>query len=235
MLDPSKKNFDPRPSTRDSTNVKIDPLPFCQQSKEDELKALFDGDKILIGLDQLYSKLNPFPSGEENATVPQIENWNLAVLNHFRSLFKDTKPAVYDTGYSIAAQFSNERSQTTIWDDKYPGTCIRPDVEPHCGWDFVPTCDDQQPYLNGHDCVGSIGTEGQYPFPINLPWKYRLSWILGNNFAFEGCGWQCEGCGPFDPANPVTRHARQLLYSERIGMSWYINPNETWGRLLIKG
>ena len=64
----------------------------------------------------------------------------------------------------IRAMWSSERYHTRLWDEKYPdNTCVG-SSNPHCGAGFLPSVEDQQPYLPvGIDSCGKkSGSEGLF-------------------------------------------------------------------------
>jgi hypothetical protein len=148
----------------------------------------------MIGLRDLFYSINPF-ADVSRPTVTEIEKWNLEVINHYRRLL-GISPAENDRSLTLQAYWAQERMWSTIWDADYPGTlgtaygpCVG--MSPwnsHCGATFIPSCDDQQPYLNsGESCVTDTSfAEGVFPASNSWPWSVKLSKVLNNIVCSEG-------------------------------------------------
>lgn len=108
---------------------------------------------VIRGLKELYEATLPF-ADEYNPTVKEFEDWNLIVLNHFRTLMS-LNPVSYDQKLFIQAKFSDERKNLGLWDsytgtlDSAYGPCI-PGTNLHCGSTFIPNTAEQQPYWNDY-------------------------------------------------------------------------------------
>lgn len=97
------------------------------------------------GMKQLYDETRPFVD-PLNPTINELDQWNKVVLDYVRSLY-GMPPIQLDKNLFLTAQWSQERNQTTYWNDKYPENSCAAGAGAHCGWTFVPSAADQIPYL----------------------------------------------------------------------------------------
>lgn len=67
-----------------------------------------------------------------------------------------------------------------MWDEDYPDKTCAHSTNSHCGATFIPTAEDQEPYLPvGHPtCKKTAGAEGITSAPkSNIPWS--IKWVRG--------------------------------------------------------
>lgn len=191
---------------------------FCQ--------FLFPSMNTMRGLEEVYNRIKPF-ADEKNPTPAEIENWNLEVVRHLRRLTGVTVPIENDKCLYLQAQWSNERQETTFWDAKYPappnpndgpyygyyGPCqgVR---NPHCGFTFQPSCEEQAPYLNGQPCCPTTAKdEGKASVRKQIPWAMKLADVMQTYI--------CNGAanGPSD-GEGISGHAGPLFGATKMGLSW---------------
>lgn len=93
------------------------------------------------------------------------------------------------------ALWGDERKFTTDWDDEYPGTNgsaagpCEGSSNAHCGATFIPTPEDQAPYLPADHpgCSAESGSEGVFSGPkSNIPWAIKWSRGFCNTLLAEG-------------------------------------------------
>ena len=104
------------------------------------------------GLEQLYNTLQPFANPVQ-PTKGEIQNWNIAVINHFRALFgvppiAPSRRLYYEATWATARmwrrggvygnydRYGADATKGSCW-----GPC--PNGNPHCGACFVPSNADQ--------------------------------------------------------------------------------------------
>lgn len=117
---------------------------------------------VIRGLRERFYEVNPF-ADNTNPTVAEIDNWNLEVIRHFRSLFGNTTPVSNDPRLFLEARWASERKRTQDWDVDYPSTgtyggpggpCFDASNNPvdtaggHCGASFWPDVDDRGIYIS---------------------------------------------------------------------------------------
>jgi len=150
------------------------------------------------GVRELFYQHNPF-ADKVHPTKAEVDNWHSLVLNHLRALLGIKYPIEQDHCLTIAALWGNERSGTTKWDQGYPAkdsdVCFGP-CDPkadvcggHCGSTFIPSQQDQAPYLDGwvSECDGHCEEgEGRFGCPVTYPWFAKMlnSWC--NSLMDEG-------------------------------------------------
>lgn len=186
----------------------------CTLTKAQLLAAIWPSTtNVMRGLRELFYSVNPFANNLA-PTPKEIENWNLAVINHYRAMLGITAPAVNDRGLYLEAHWADERKNSTYWDAAYPGTlgsaygpCVgMSPINGHCGSTFIPTCEDQLPYLHkGEACKSRISmAEGVFTTNQNIPWSIKLSRILSGIVQGEG----------------ITGHGGPFVSREKVGISW---------------
>jgi hypothetical protein len=188
------------------------PRDLCSMSKAQICDYAFPN-KIMRGLKQLYEKKNPFKDPKK-PTVAEIEDWHVNVINHLRDLFGIKVKIEKDRCLYLQAHWAQEKFVSRKWDSpKYPNTCAGKNILTHCGFAFVPDCEDQKPYLNGGSCCegkewkfgGTAGGEGLLGGWYTTPWVIRLNNIIGDYV-----------CG-----NGTTGHMEPVFIAPTMGASWF--------------
>lgn len=174
----------------------------CKMNIDDVCKALFPGKGwTMRGLGQLYDELQPF-ADPSAPTVREIEDWNLEVIRLFRRLMGIKTPIYNDRNMFLRSHWSTERKASSYWDTKYPdGTCPRGSTKPHCGANFMPSCQHQKPYLYPDELCAksSSGAENIHVVETDWPWAIKLSRLLrsqlcGNKLKGHGGPWVHRHC-----------------------------------------
>lgn len=176
---------------------------------------LFKNGYTMKGLRQLYYTIMPF-ADETAPTIKEIDLWNLEVIRHLRRLVGNTTPLEGDPRLYLEAQWADERRYTRVWDAEYPGTngsaygpCVASGNQ-HCGATFVPSFEDQAPYLTQYPGLAPFnfiggGAEGIGAVNTNVPWALKIVQRISD--------WVCkEGTGG---------HAGPFFSRTKVGMSFY--------------
>jgi hypothetical protein len=204
-------------------------MDACSMTTAEICAWAFPNINTMRGLKQLYDSQVPPPFRDAtNPTVAEIDAWNIKVIQHFRSLFGITTPIEADTGLFLQSQWAIERKFSTVWDAAYPGTfdssygpCFG-GTNPHCGASFIPSCEDQEPYLAEHpglECVTDTSfAEGVLGTNTNIPWSVKFARILGATVCNEG----------------MTGHAGPFWGRTKVGLAWNSDASNTslrikWG------
>jgi len=134
----------------------------------------------VLGMRELFYDTKPF-ADNVNPTKAEVDNWHAVAINHVRALIGYTGEEYRmrpDKCLHLRAVWSTERMHTRKWDTAdYPGTCFET-TNGHCGAGFLPSKEDQQPYLpDGIDyCSKKAGSEGlTSAAKSNIPWSVK--WI----------------------------------------------------------
>jgi len=165
--------------------VKFNP---CGKTTAQICAFCFPSYNTMRGLRELYYSQNPLPFQDpKHPTIAEVDNWNVKVVQHFRDLIGAPVKVVPSKCEFLRAHWSNERQWTRVWDTKYPtDTCLN-FTNPHCGAGFIPSCADQQPYLNGGPCCTSTaGAEGIFTTKTDLPWSIKLARVIADTVCREG-------------------------------------------------
>lgn len=178
---------------------------ICTASITDVRDFIWPGNTdAMRGLRDLFYTLNPFY--DVNApTIVEIEDWDFAVLNHFRNLV-DRAPFTIDPNLFYLSQWSKERKTTNYWETaphNFPGTldsnygpCIG-GTNAHCGWQFRPNATWQADYLMDGDPEVTYYANADAIFTndpaSNLPWSIKMSRILRTVWNVEGYSAHMEG------------------------------------------
>jgi len=156
-------------------------------------------------LRQRFYEVNPY-ADVTNPTVAEIDYWNIEVIRHFRRLIGITVPINPDPCLFLKAQWAQEHAVSTVWDAVSGFTCTG-STNPHCGDGFIPTCEDQAPYLPqypGLTCCGAgAGSGGIASTNTDIPWSIKLVRIIK--------GWWCSG----------DAHGGPFLVRTRAGIAFY--------------
>lgn len=187
----------------------------CTLTKAQLVDAVFPKPKrIMRGLKELFYSINPFQDNA-NPTVEEIENWNLEVIKHFRRLLGKNAPVVNDKATFLKAAWAEERARTNYWDSNYPGIlnssygpCQLPfSPNSHCGASFLPSPQDQQPYLDaGMQPITGGGAEAIITINADIPWVLKMSNMIGAFLQQDGIGGHT---GPF-------------IGRPKYGSAWYL-------------
>lgn len=222
---------DPDTDPTDWTGSEWDGIPFpgnWETATKEELCAFafpLGHGNAMLGLREKFYQLNPF-ADTNNPTVVEIEDWNIAVIEHFRSLFGIDTPIEKDRCLYVRALWADERKYTDYWDTAYPSGGGSPpgpiccpsgvacSTDAHCGDIFYPLdYNDQLPYFTGSPepepgCpwVGGGSTGIITTSTKTTNWVSQLSRVIKN--------WVCsEG---------QTGHAGPFFTRTKVGMSWLV-------------
>jgi len=166
-------------------------------SKGDFVKAICPSVDRVRGIREVFYAYKPF-ADNRNPTKAEIDDWHRVALNHVRALVGYTSPerqASADVCMHARALWGDERKFTTKWDDAYPGTTgsaagpCQGSGNAHCGATFVPSAEDQAPYLPADwpTCRTVAGAEGVFGGPkADIPWSIKWSRGLCNTLHAEG-------------------------------------------------
>lgn len=182
---------------------------------------------IMRGSRALFESMQPFKDNS-HPTVAEIENWNIAIIQHYRTLLGISHPIENDRALYLQAHFSDERKYTTYWDTAYPGTlgssfgpCVgMSPYNQHCGSSFIPSCSDQTPFLYpGEQCVTDTSfAEGVFGGEQDWPWFLKLSRVIRNIVCDEG----------------ITGHGGPFVSRSKVGMSFKCDNSASTFGLRIK-
>ncbi len=193
-----------------------------QMSKAEFTNAICPfGDRIR-GIREVFYENTPF-ADNKNPTKAEVDEWHRIALNHVRAMVGYTSEDYQvkkDHCMFARALWGQQRRNTTMWDAQYPGTvgsaygpCQGSD-NAHCGATFIPSLEDQRPYLpDGHEgCSTQAGSEGVSSAPkSDIPWSIKWSRAFCQFLGSEGF-WGGH-VGPF-------------FHREKFGFSFWDNePN----------
>lgn len=157
--------------------------------------VLFDGkNKTMKGLKQLFDKLQPFSdkgNGDFTPSVIEMEEWFREVIIHFRRLLGiENIPLEGNSQNFLRTRFGDEKKYTDIW-DSYGDICpVDPSDDAHCGWNFLPSEADQQPYLQANtpeipSVNATWSSEGiNEVFP--MAWSVLPGYVIGKYVLQDG-------------------------------------------------
>jgi len=210
--------------------VPIDP---CVLTKKQLGAKICPSGDTLLGLREVFYEHKPFKDNA-NPTKAEVDEWHRIAINHFRALVNYTEPERQikpDHCLFARALWGDERKSTTVWDTKYPldpsatsgcgkldsacGPCKHPDSDNgHCGASFLPSKEEQAPYLpDGYNtCSAGAGAEGCFSAPkSNIPWSIKFTRALCHTLATEG----------------MSGHSGPWFHREKFGFSfWDANPTD---------
>lgn len=145
------------------------------------------------GLREVFYATPPF-ADNANPTKAEVDEWHRIALNHLRALVGynvSEDPADAEISYAVEkdhcmfarALWGQEIKFTTKWDADYPDKSCEGnrEIDSHCGASFIPSLEDQAPYLpEGHPgCSTAAGAEGVTPAPkAVIPWSFKWSRAL---------------------------------------------------------
>jgi len=183
------------------------PLNTCGKTTNEICKWVFPSINTMRGLRDLFYSLKPPPFADNTKpTIAEIDTWNIQVIQHFRNLIGAKQEIKPDRCLFLRAYWGDERKLTDIWNQKYPvDTCVGSTNE-HCGATFLPSCQDQLPYLDGNPCCDTLpaGAEGVFSVKMDLPWSIKLSRVIGDTLCREG----------------LTGHTGPFVGRELVGLSF---------------
>ena len=175
------------------------------------------GGDTIRGIREVFYEHKPF-ADNENPTKAEVDEWHKIAINHVRALVgytSEERKVKKDYCMSARALWGQERKHTTQWDSEYPGTLdtaygpCQGGSNAHCGATFIPTFDDQAPYLpdgNGK-CDAVAGAEGITSAPkSNIPWSIK---------------WSRGFCGFLGTEGFWGGHVGPFFHREKFGMSFW--------------
>mmetsp|Transcript_15021 Transcript_15021/g.22497 ORF Transcript_15021/g.22497 Transcript_15021/m.22497 type:complete len:382 (+) Transcript_15021:93-1238(+) len=167
-----------------------------KMTKDDFWKAMCPHVDQIRGIREVFYEHNPFA---DNAapTKAEVDEWHRIAINHVRALVgytSEERQVKKDTCMFARSLWGQQRKRTTMWDDDYPegndifGPCGSSD-KAHCGASFIPSAEDQAPYLpDDHPACGTPGgSEGIFGGPkSNIVWSLKWSRAFCNTLKAEG-------------------------------------------------
>ena len=200
------------------------------------------------GIRELFYATKPF-ADNANPTKAEVDEWHRVAINHVRALVGYATPdrqVEKDHCMFARALWGDERKFTTAWDSKYPGTSgsaagpCQGSSNAHCGATFLPSAEEQAPYLpKGHPvCTADSGSEGVFSGPkSNIPWSIKWSRGFCNTLMAEGY-WGGH-VGPWfhrqkfglsfwdaDPANNNNNAVLRAKWTGNLLPNLYCNPTD---------
>lgn len=203
-----------------------------QMSKADFHQAICPSGDTIRGIREVFYQHNPFHD-LTNPTKAEVDEWHRIAINHVRALVGYTAPerqVQKDHCMFARALWGNQRKNTDMWDQAYPGTfdsaagpCVG-GSNPHCGASFIPSPEDQKPYLpEGHpSCTAGAGAEGVFGAPkSDIPWSVKWSRAVCYTLGSEGF-WGGH-TGPF-------------FHREKFGFDfWDADQNDRRSNAILRG
>lgn len=200
------------------------------------------------GIREVFYAHQPF-ADVNNPTKAEIDEWHRIAINHLRALVgytSEERQVQKDHCMFTRAHWGDERKFTTMWDAKYPGEVgsaagpCQGSSNAHCGASFIPSLEDQAPYLpEGHPgCSAASGAEGVFSGPkSNIPWSIKWSRGFCNTLIAEGF-WGGH-VGPWfhretfglsfwdtDPTKNNNNAVLRAKWSGELTPSLYCNPED---------
>jgi hypothetical protein len=217
-----------------------------KMTHEEFVNAICPSVDRVRGLREVFYEHQPF-ADVNNPTKAEVDEWHRIAINHLRALVgytSEDRQVQKDHCMFARALWGDERKFTDKWDAKYPGElgsaagpCLGSN-NPHCGASFIPSLEDQAPYLpEGHPgCSAGAGSEGVFSGPkSNIPWSIKWSRGICNTLIAEGF-WGGH-VGPWfhrekfglsfwdpDPANNDNNAILRAKWSGALMPSLYCNP-----------
>ncbi len=202
-----------------------------KMTKDEFSNAICPGVDQIRGIREVFYKTKPF-ADNKNPTKAEVDEWHRIAINHVRALIgytSDDRQATKDHCMFARAAWGDERKFTSIWDAKYPGTLgsaegpCQGSTNQHCGASFIPSLEDQVPYLpSGHPgCGTQQGAEGVFSGPkSNIPWSIKWSRGLCNTLKAEGF-WG--------------GHVGPWFHREKFGLNfWDSNPSDNNNNAILR-
>ena len=214
------------------------PLNTSGKTKEEICEWISPSTPYVIkGLRERFYEVNPF-ADNFNPTIPEIDNWNIEVIRHFRNLFGITIPVQNNSRLYLEARWASERKYTEVWDTTYGvnnnfgdawGPCFNPPGTPidiasgHCGEAFFPSTDDRNlyistaPYYNNFTTYPELESynnryaqaSGLSGANADVPWSIKLAFVIRAWICTEGLSGHP---GPY--VNPIDAR-------EEFGCAWW--------------
>ncbi|MEY4433573.1 MAG: hypothetical protein RLZZ44_1707 [Bacteroidota bacterium] len=187
------------------------PVNPCTMTKEELCTWMFPSGNLMRGLKQKYDEIKPF-CDPMKPTVAEIEFWNLEVIKHFRRLMGFDLSVSFTRDLMYQARFSDERKFTDYWNQKYPdGVCLQ-GSGPHCGFLWLPSEDDQKPYIGSGPVIKRVAPayEGIFGFDPKLSWFIQLSAIIKGTLCSEG----------------LVYHTGPFVVAADLGYSFFRSPDD---------
>lgn len=168
-----------------------------KMSPKDFVQAICPSVDRVRGIREVFYASRPF-ADNANPTKAEVDEWHRIAINHVRALVGYTSPdrrVEKDHCMFARALWGDERKFTTAWDSKYPGINgssagpCQGSSNGHCGATFLPSAEEQAPYLpSGHPvCNADPGSEGVFSGPkSNIPWSIKWSRGFCNTLIAEG-------------------------------------------------
>jgi len=218
-----------------------------EYSRSDLQEWICPGNTIR-GLRDVFYEHNPF-ADPVNPTKAEVDNWHRIAVNHVRAMVGYTEEEYQiqpDKCLHIRALWSDERKNTRMWDDDYPGGC-EGTTNPHCGAGFIPSVEDQQPYLPDDidSCGSTAGSEGIFnSAKSNIPWS--IKWARPFCYTLGAEGFWGGHTGPWfhrpkfgwswwdgDPDNSNSNANLRTKWSGSLAPNKYEDPRVTNGDNLV--
>jgi hypothetical protein len=219
-----------------------------KMSPADFVNAICPSVDRVRGIRQVFYDNQPF-ADNANPTKAEVDEWHRIAINHLRALIgytSEDRQVKKDYCLFARALWGDERKFTTNWDAEYPGTNgsaagpCQGSSNAHCGATFLPSQEDQAPYLpEGHPaCTAEPGSEGVFSgSKSNIPWGIKWSRSFCNTLIAEGF-WGGH-IGPWfhretfgfsfwdpDPAANNNNAPLRAKWSGKVMPSLYCNPAE---------
>lgn len=185
----------------------IDPTEYTRQ---DLSQKICPGSTVL-GLREVFYENNPF-ADITNPTKAEVDLWHTIALNHVRALVGYTEEEYIikpNRCLHLRALWCDEKFRTRKWDTlEYPERC-ESSTNPHCGAGFIPSVEDQQPYLPEGitSCPKRAGSEGMFSAAkSNIPWSMK---------------WARPFCGTLGGEGFWGGHTGPWFHRSEFGWSWW--------------
>lgn len=168
-----------------------------KMSPQEFVQAICPSVDRVRGIRKVFYDHKPF-ADNANPTKAEVDEWHRLAINHLRALVgytSEDRQVKKDHCMFARALWGDERKFTTAWDAEYPGTNgsaagpCQGSSNAHCGATFLPSPEDQAPYLpDGHaPCTEEAGAEGVFSGPkSNIPWSIKWSRGICNALIAEG-------------------------------------------------
>ncbi|MBL8744154.1 MAG: hypothetical protein JNK04_23765, partial [Myxococcales bacterium] len=168
-----------------------------KMSPEELVGAICPSVDRVRGIREVFYANHPF-ADNANPTKAEVDEWHRIAINHVRALIgytSEDRQVKQDHCMFARALWGDERKFTTMWDAAYPGVNgsaagpCQGSSNAHCGASFLPSPQDQAPYLpEGHPaCTEDGGAEGVFSASkSNIPWSIKWSRSLCNTLIAEG-------------------------------------------------
>lgn len=168
-----------------------------KMSPADFAKAMCPSVDRVRGIREVFYESKPF-ADNANPTKAEVDEWHRIAINHVRALVgykSEDRRVKKDHCMFARALWGDERKFTTAWDGRYAGTNgsaagpCQGSTNAHCGATFLPSPEEQAPYLpkDHPSCSADQGAEGVFSGPkSNIPWAIKWSRGFCNTLIAEG-------------------------------------------------